>query len=120
MTVHRVVGVFHATGTLRGELRYAFDKLRGAGSCPLCDVTHGMLGEKRALAACRAALPVPLDLLHLDEQPPALAAFTAGRTPCVVAETDAGLVMLLDPGALAALGGDVDAFEEALRSALAG
>jgi hypothetical protein len=34
--------------------------------------------------------------VHLDERDAELVAFTDGRTPCVVAETTTGLVMLVD------------------------
>ena len=41
-----LVGVYHADGSLLGELRYIWGKLRGTAHCTLCDITHGRLSEK--------------------------------------------------------------------------
>jgi hypothetical protein len=57
--------------------------------------------------------------VHLDERSPEVARFTEGRTPCVVAHTAEGLVMLLDAAALEACDGSVSRFRGALDEALA-
>jgi hypothetical protein len=66
-----------------------------------------------------ATLETPFDLVHLNEQPEALARVTEGRTPCVVAESSTGFEVLLGPDELETAGGSVERFAELLRGALA-
>lgn len=111
---HRLWGVYHADGGLLGELRYVVGKLRGTAHCALCDVTHRirMKDEWKEFAA---SLDVPLELVHLNEQPLALAAVTEGSTPCVVGESQDGFTILLYPRQLESVGGSVRLFGELLR-----
>ncbi len=112
-----LTGIYHADGSLLGELRYVAGKLMGTAHCALCDITHGMVRKKRAFARLQQRLAVPMELVHLDERDEALAAFTDGRTPAVVGRTDHGLVMLLDAEQLE-LSGSVERFERALHQAI--
>ncbi len=107
-TVRRLTGVYNAKGSVRGELTYWIGARLGTAHCALCDVTHGVLREKREWRECRAQLPVTFTAVHLDEQDEDLAAFTRSRTPCVVAETSGGLELLLDPVDLDACAGSPD------------
>ena len=117
--VTALTGVYQANGSLSGELRYVVGKLLGSAHCALCDITHGSVREKKGFAACREALPVPLRNVHLDERSPDMKRFTEGNTPCVVAHTADGLVLLLDTVALNACNGSVSRFRDALDAALA-
>ena len=94
--VDRLVGIYHANGTLWGEFSYWVKARVGGAHCSLCDITHGSVREKPEWQTCKASLPVPMVTLHLDERDEALAAFTDGRTPCVVAETTEGFVLVVD------------------------
>jgi hypothetical protein len=116
--VTALTGVYQAEGSLQGELRYVVGKLLGNAHCALCDITHGSVREKKGFTACREALPVPLRNVHLDERSPEIARFTEGRTPCVVAHTAEGLVLLLDEAALEACQGSVTRFRATLDAAL--
>lgn len=116
MIVEALVGVYNADGSLVGELRYVVGWLAGKAHCALCDITHGLVREKGDFKATRERFA--LTTLHRDEQPPDLAAFTRGRTPCVVARTAEGFVELLDGAALDACGKSVERFEAALEAAL--
>ena len=115
--IRRLTGVYHADGGLLGELRYVVGKLRGTAHCALCDLTHGGVRKKASFCALEDRLPVPVKLVHLNERSEEVARFTDGRTACVIAHTDQGLVMLLDPQQLE-LGGSVDAFQQALQTAV--
>ncbi|MGK5445375.1 hypothetical protein ACSNN7_26610 [Micromonospora sp. URMC 105] len=115
--IRRLVGVYHADGGLRGELTYLLGKVRGTTSCALCDVTHHALGRKREWRDLLSRLGVPVDLVHLNERTPEVRAASEGRTPCVLAVTDGGLVLLLGPDELAALDGSVTGFAETVRAA---
>lgn len=117
--ITKLTGVYHADGGLLGELRYVVGKLRGQAHCALCDITHGRLREKPRFAAWRAALPVTLELVHLNERDESVARVTGSRTPALVAHTDAGaLIVLLGPDELE-LDGSLTRFEGALADAIA-
>jgi hypothetical protein len=112
-------GVYHANGGLVGELAYVWGKLRGTAHCGLCDITHGRSVRKKAeWQELEQSLDVPIELVHLNERPPALQAATEGSTPCVVAETESGYQIILGPDELDDCDAAVDCFEGALRRAL--
>lgn len=116
--VQSLTGIYHADGSLIGELRYVFGKLTGTAHCALCDITHAGVRRKSSFATGCAALPVPFEAVHLDERTAEVRAFTEGKTPCVIAHTEAGLSVVLDAAALDACGGDDQRFFEALTGAL--
>jgi hypothetical protein len=118
--VVRLVGVYNAKGSVLGELSYIFGKMVGSAHCGLCDITHSGVLQKTSWCAAVAALPVPLDAVHIDEQAPAVAALTAGKAACVVAERgDGGLEILISASELDACSGSVDAFVALVRRKLA-
>ncbi|MGK0359904.1 MAG: hypothetical protein ACI9U2_002210 [Bradymonadia bacterium] len=110
-----LAGVYQADAGLLGELRYFAGRLKGE-HCALCDITHTLRGERPTFAPIRARLR--LQTWHLNEQPPALAAVTAGRTPCVAAQTAEGWRVVLGSPALGRCGRSVEAFEVAILNAL--
>jgi hypothetical protein len=114
--IQALVGVYNAEGSVLGEIRYLAGKLTGTAHCALCDISHGLTGERRVFKTIRAR--TALQMLHLDEQWPALQAFTAGRTPCVVAQVEDELVEVLSSAALDACGASPEAFEAALEAGL--
>ncbi len=117
--VRRFVGVYDADHTLRGELSYWIGARFGRAHCALCDITHGVVRERSDWRACRATLPVPFETFHRDDQPDAVRRAVGNALPSVVAETDDGVVVLLDPAALEACAGSVDALRTAVDDALA-
>ena len=114
----RFIGVYDADGTIRGELAYWVGARLGRTHCSLCDITHGLVRERADWQACRAALAVPFDTYHRNDQPAAVSVATGNQVPCVVAETGAGVVVLLGPDELAACAGSVDALVAALEIAV--
>jgi hypothetical protein len=120
-SVRRLIGIYHADGGIRGELTYVIGKLVGTAHCSLCDITHGRLRAKpgwRRLVERLAVTGVILETVHLNERTPDVARASEGRTPCVLAETGAGFVVVLGPDQLEAMHGDVEAFADALMTAL--
>jgi len=119
--VRSLTGVYHANGTLTGELAYVVGKALGRSHCALCDITHGTFREKATWRECRDGIPVPFETVHLDERSDVVRAATDGWTPCVVAVTDDGVVRLLGPDDLEAVGSEpavlVDAVERAVDGA---
>jgi hypothetical protein len=120
--VTRLVGVYRAEGSLRGEVAYVVGKILGRAHCSLCDITHSPLHRKAAWDRMAAGLGVPFELVHLDERDEATAALVTGwdDSPAVLAEVEGALRIVLGPDALDGLGGDVGRFEGALREALEG
>jgi hypothetical protein len=118
MSIERLIGVYDANGSAAGELAYWVRARLGRGHCALCDVTHGLFLEKDEWKQCRAGLPVPLDLVHLDERSPEVEQLTAGRVPCIVAQTGTGFEMFLTSTEIAACDGDPIALSDAIVSRL--
>jgi hypothetical protein len=117
--VRRLVGVYNADGTLRGELAYVVGKMLGRAHCGLCDITHGAVSEKAEWKACRTALPVQFDTFHRNDQPDEARPLTDGRLPAVLADTAAGYVYLLGPDELDACGKSPERLVDAVHAALA-
>jgi hypothetical protein len=113
----RLVGVYDADGTLRGELTYWVGARLGQAHCALCDITHGTFRERVDWQACRAGLAVPFDTVHRDELPRSLVGFGAAF-PYVAAETEHGPVLLLDAEAIEACAGDPEALVAAVERAV--
>ena len=117
--VTRLVGVYDADGTLAGELRYWVGARVGRAHSALCDITHGLVRERADWRACRSTLSVEFATYHRDDQPDAVRAATGDRAPVVVAETDGGVVVLLDGPALDACGGSPEQLVTAVADAVA-
>ena len=119
-SLRRLVGVYDADHTLRGELSYWVGARLGRAHCSLCDITHGTFREKADWQACRSGLPIAFDTFHRDDQPEEVRSAVAGAAPVVVAETDDGaIVPLLDGAALDACAGSVDTLVTAVERAVA-
>lgn len=109
-----VYAVYNADGSFMGELRYIAEKLLHNASCSLCDITHGLNPRGKAgWRALRNAQPAVI-WLHRDEQPPELAAATAGRLPAVMMQSADAYVEVLSANDLADCKGDYAAFEQLL------
>ncbi len=96
----RLIGVYDAESSLRGELRYVVGKALGRRHCALCDITHGNIRERSEWRRCRDGLPVRFDMFHRDDQPVAVRDVVGEDLPSVVAETGNGVVRLLDSEAI--------------------
>ena len=115
--IDRLYGVYDADGSLLGELSYVVGHALGRRECALCDITHGTLRRKASFDAAVAELGVPMELLHRDQQQPALAAVTEGALPCVAAEVGGTLVVLVARPALEACAGNPPALVRTIRIA---
>ena len=112
--IMRLVGVYDADSTLRGELAYWVGARLGRRHCPLCDITHGSVRLRPEWRTCQAELPTPFDTYHRNDQPDHIRVTAGGRAPVVVAETDGGNVLLLAPGDLEACGGSIESMVDAI------
>lgn len=115
--IRRLVGVYNADGTIRGELAYWVGARLGWAHCALCDITHGSVRERTDWKASRASLPVPFDTYHLNDQPDDIRAAIGDQSPAVVADTDQGLFTLLGPADLDRCDSSTESFRAALSLA---
>jgi len=115
--IRRLIGVYNAEGTVRGELAYWFGRRLGRAHCALCDITHGQVRMRSDWKACRASFPVPFDTYHLNDLPDGVRAMIAGRAPSVVADTERGLLVLLGPVELERCEASPDKFSSAVTDA---
>ena len=111
----RLVGVYDADSTLRGELSYWVGARLGRRHCSLCEITHGSVRQRPEWKACQAGLPVPFETYHRNDQPDPVHAAAGGQSPVVVAETDTGHVVLLAPGELDTCEGSIDRLVESIE-----
>jgi hypothetical protein len=113
----RLIGVYNANGSVRGELAYFVRARLGRAHCSLCDITHGIVRERAEWKARRASLPVPFDTYHTNDQPDHVRDAHGGRVPVVLAETSAGFVELVGPDELASFAGSIERLSHAIDSA---
>ena len=111
----RLVGVYDADSTLRGELSYWVGARLGRRHCSLCEITHGSIRQRPEWKTCQAGLPVPFETYHRNDQPDSVRAAAGGQSPVVVAETDTGHVVLLASGELDTCEGSIDRLVEAIE-----
>jgi len=116
--LRRLVGVYDADGTWRGELAYWIGARLGRRHCSLCDITHGSVRERPEWVACKTGLPVEFATFHRDDQPEAVRAVADGSYPIVIAENDIGAVVLLGPEELASCGGSIERLVAAIEAAV--
>jgi hypothetical protein len=115
----RLVGVYDADSTIRGELSYWVGARLGRRHCSLCEITHGSLRQRPEWKACRAGLPVPFDTCHRNDQPDPVRVASGGLAPVVVAETETGHMMLLSSADLEECAGSIDRLVDAIGDAAA-
>jgi hypothetical protein len=115
--IGRLVGVYDADGTWRGELAYWVGARLGRRHCSLCEITHGSVRIRPEWIACTAGLPVEFITFHRDDQPDPVRAAAGGRAPVVVADTDRGHMVLLGPAELDACHGSIDRLVVAIEAA---
>jgi hypothetical protein len=117
-SITRLVGVYDADGTLRGELAYWVGARLGRTHCSLCEITHGLVRERSDWKSCKEGIAVPFDTFHRNDQPSSVRTATADTAPVVVAETRTGITVLLGPTELDSCGGSVDLLVELLEAAV--
>jgi hypothetical protein len=116
--VRRLIGVYDANGTIRGELMYWVKARLGVSHCALCDITHGRAGERADWRSCRDRLPVAFDVYHRDDQADSVRRASGDTAPVVLAETSDGLVLLLSPSDLVACNSSPEDLVAKIESAM--
>ena len=117
-SITRLIGVYDADGTLRGELAYWVGARLGRTHCSLCEITHGLVRERSDWKSCKEGIAVPFDTYHRNDQPSSVRSATGDTAPVVVAETTSGITLLLGPKELDACGGSVEQLIELIEAAV--
>ena len=112
-----LVGVYDADGTFAGEVRYWLGARIGRAHCSLCEITHGLFREKPEWRKYLDSMNVEFVTFHRNDAPRDVLDVCDHQLPAVVARTVNGVVVVLGPGDLEALGGDVPSFHDALIAA---
>ena len=108
----QIYGIYNANGGIVGELKYFIGKITKSQHCELCDITNNLLLPKKLWKQFIDELSVPFTLLHLNEQPSDMAAYTAGKAPCIISKTNNQFSMMLDREELGKCEGNVLRFIE--------
>ena len=116
--IARLVGVYDADGTVRGEVAYWVGARLGKRHCALCDITHGAVGRKSGWTTCQEGLSVPFDTYHRNDQPDPVRTATGSIAPVVVAQTSSNIIVLLGPTELDACAGSIDQLVAAIEQAV--
>ena len=115
--VDRLIGVYDADGTWRGEIAYWIGARLGRRHCSLCDVTHGVFTEKSGWKRCRSSLAVPFDTYHRDDQPTEVRRASGDRAPVVVAESSGDFIVLLSGSQIDDAQGDPERLVDMIETA---
>ena len=100
-----------------GRVAAFLDSARKAlsiGACTLCDLTHGLFGERSEWADCRLSYRVPVTVLHRDDVDADTAA-AAGELPAVLAKSDGRTLCLVTARQLAECE-SVEALDRVIRA----
>jgi len=118
MKIESMYGVYHADGGLLGELRYVMGVAFRGQHCSLCDITHSVAWEKGEMKKWRKTSEIPFHLVHLNERPEEVKRATEGNTPCIVAKTSSGFVMLATDEELTSFDGSVELLKDHIERQL--
>ena len=110
-TIDRLLFVYNAnSGTLAAIVDSAkkFFRLNG---CALCALTHSLAGERDEWKSCKETIGVAIDYVHRDELTDAMRrVISAEPLPCILAETEGELVLLLRSGVIERCNGSIADF----------
>lgn len=106
--VDRLVFVFDADSGVWDTFVDTAKKVLRINGCALCQITHGVVGEKSEWRACEEALGVPITYLHRDEIPAGLEPLVRDKIPCIVAESGGEALLLLDNTIISRCRGSVE------------
>lgn len=121
--VTRVIGVYNAGGSLKGELLYLWRRTFSDEHCALCDITHGSFRRRPEWDRCASAFAdhrgLEVTLFHLDDAPVSVTGRLDFGAPSVFIElSDGDVARVMGPDDLAACDHSPEAFFAALDRAL--
>ena len=113
--IQKIYCIYNAEGTLKGELKYIYDKFFNNIKCSMCEITHNTFLLKKRWNEKYSQFGTKIECLHLNELPKNIKELVINKTPCVVGQTNSRNKILLNDNELIKIKGDVDSFFTALE-----
>lgn len=106
-SIQRLLFVYNADSGILNSVIDSAKKLLSINGCPLCSLTHSLAGERTEWKSCKESIGVPIDYVHRDELTPQIKSLVGKELPCVLAEADGELAILLPADVVARCKGSV-------------
>ena len=106
----KIYCIYNAEGSIKGELKYLYEKYFKDIKCSMCDITHGVFTHKKKWKNNCSASNLNIECLHLDELTKDIKDLVINEAPCVVAQVNSTNKIVINNKELAIMGGDVDSF----------
>ena len=106
----KIYCIYNAKSSIKGELKYLYEKYFKDIKCSMCDITHGVFTQKKKWASNCSASFLDIECLHLDELTKDIKDLVINEAPCVVAQVNSTNKIVINNKELANMGGDVDSF----------
>ena len=106
----KIYCIYNAEGSIKGELKYLYEKYFKDINCSMCDITHGVFTHKKKWENNCSASHLNIECLHLDELTKDIKNLVINEAPCVVAQVNSTNKIVINNKELANMGGDVDSF----------
>ena len=108
--VQKIYCIYNAEGSVKGELKYLYEKYFKDIKCSMCDITHGTFMQKKKWKNKCLTFPFEIECMHLDELPSDIKSLVNDKTPCVVAQINSINKIIIKDEELVHMNGDVDSF----------
>lgn len=106
--IDRLYFVYNADSGALAAIVDSAKKLLSINGCPLCSLTHSLVGERAEWQSCRESIGVPVDYVHRDELTLAMRTSMGTESlPCVLAESGGRIVMLLSADTIRRCNGSI-------------
>ncbi len=105
--IERLLFVYNADSGVLNSVIDSAKKILAINGCPLCSLTHSLSGEKSDWRTCKESLGMPVEYVHRNELTSSLRTVVGEQLPCVVAQADGDLVLLLEPDVIQRCKGSV-------------
>ncbi len=94
--IDRLLFVYNADSGPLAAIVDSAKKLLSINGCPLCSLTHSLVGERSEWKSCKDTLGVPIDYVHRNEITSRMhTALGNAALPCVLAQSGDDIVVLL-------------------------
>ncbi len=116
-TIDELILIYNADAGLVSALADSARKLFRMKGCTLCEITHGLAGEREEWQTCAVAFGVPIRYFHRDDVPEDVRRRAGDALPCIMARVGMEHLLLLGPESLDRCNGKVADLKGRLRHA---
>tara|TARA_B100001057_G_scaffold425961_1_gene449754 strand:+ start:406 stop:771 length:366 start_codon:yes stop_codon:yes gene_type:complete len=108
--IKKIYCIYNANGSIKGELKYLYEKYFKNINCSMCDITHNTFMQKKSWKDKCLKSSLKIECLHLDELPNDIKVLVNDKTPCVVVQERSINKIIINNKELVGMDGDVDSF----------